>query len=102
MGAGVLCLFGCGKSAPPPSVNTTAPANPLVDTSKLKTAFVGALPGTVGNIDSAIEFINATNYNEALTTLQPLAQWPKLTPAQKQVVEDVIAKLQALGATGTP
>jgi hypothetical protein len=103
MSAGVLCLFGCSKSAPPVAdTTTTTPANPAVDTSKYKAAFVGAPQGLVGSAYAVIDSINATNYNEALQLAQSLAEFPKLTPAQKQATEDVIAKLKELGAKGTP
>jgi hypothetical protein len=93
-----LGLSGCGKSksetaTPPFTKVTTDPSGaPLaVDISKLQAAF----PEDVG-INEMATMIGGKDYDGALHTLQAYTKKPKLTPAQKQAVDEVIAALQNL------
>ena len=99
-----LGLFGCGKSSspPPPATKTvptttpttqstdTTPAEAAIDVSKLKAVF----PDDV-SISDVIGFINDKDYARALPLLQPFAKNAKLSPAQKQAVNEIIAALKS-------
>lgn len=77
---GALTLVGCSKSG--------------VDTGKLESSFSSADPACKSSVDGAVSAIKAGNYPDALAKLQSLAGQAKLTDAQKQAVQDVIAQVQ--------
>lgn len=77
---GALTLVGCSKSG--------------VDTGKLESSFSSAEPAAKGSVDAAVSSIKAGNYADALAKLQSAAGQAKLTDAQKQAVQDVIAQVQ--------
>jgi cytochrome c-type biogenesis protein CcmH/NrfG len=77
---GALTLVGCSKSG--------------VDTGKLESSFSSAPPADKSNVDAAVSSIKAGNYADALGKLQSVAAQAKLTDAQKQAVQDVIAQVQ--------
>ena len=75
-------LIGCGKSN-------------NVNTSTLNSSFSSAEPTTKGQVDAAVESIKAGNYTDAMAKLQAIAAQAKLTPAQQQAIQDVIAQVKA-------
>jgi transcriptional regulator NrdR family protein len=77
---GALAWVGCSKSA--------------VDTGKLESSFRSAEPAVRSNVDAAVSSIKAGNYADALAKLQSVAAQAKLTDAQKQALQDVIAQVQ--------
>lgn len=75
-----LVLLGCSKSG--------------VNTSKLESSFKSAEPAAKSNVDAAVTAIKAGNYAEALAKLQAAAAQAKLTPEQRQAIQDVIEQVQ--------
>jgi len=74
-------IIGCGKSN-------------NVNTGKLESSFNAAEPASKSKVDTAVAAIKAGNYSDALAKLQAVAAQAKLTPEQKQAVQDVIAQVQ--------
>jgi hypothetical protein len=75
-------LLGCGKSGE--SVNP----------APLENNFASAEPAAKSSADKAVSAIKASDYPAALVELKTLASNAKLTPAQKQAVDDVLAQIQ--------
>jgi outer membrane protein assembly factor BamD (BamD/ComL family) len=65
-----------------------------VDTAPIEKSFASAEPATKSSADQAISAIKSGNYAGALAELQKLGAQVKLTPEQKQAVQDVIAQVQ--------
>ena len=76
-----LAVAGCSKSS-------------SVDTSKMETSFKSAEPATQTEADKAVATIKSADYAGALTHLQSLASKAKLTPEQKQAIQDVMSQVQ--------
>ena len=79
--AATLALAGCSKKT-------------SVDTTPLETNFKTAEPATQSSADKAVAAIKASDYPAALSELGTLAKNAKLTPEQKQAVNDVLAQVQ--------
>ncbi|HOX55364.1 MAG TPA: hypothetical protein P5205_01515 [Candidatus Paceibacterota bacterium] len=77
-----LALAGCSK----PTGN--------VDTSALESSFQSAEASVKESADKAIAAIKSADYAGAVAELKKLAENAKLTPEQKQSVNDWIAKAQ--------
>lgn len=77
----LFALIGCGKKN-------------QVDTAPIEKSFASAEPGTKSSADQAVSAIKAGNYSGALAELQKLGAQAKLTPEQKQAIQDVIAQVQ--------
>jgi outer membrane protein assembly factor BamD (BamD/ComL family) len=65
-----------------------------VDTSQVEKSFQSAERGTRSGVDKAVAEIKAGNYAGALTELKSVASKAKLTPEQKQAINDLIAQVQ--------
>jgi hypothetical protein len=65
-----------------------------VDTAPLETNFKSADPATQSNVDKAVGSIKAGDYASATADLQMAAKDAKLTPQQKQAIQDVLAQIQ--------
>ena len=74
-------IIGCGKSN-------------NVSTGKLESSFSAAEPASKSKVDAAVDAIKAGNYSDAMAKLQAVSAQAKLTPEQKQAVQDVIAQVQ--------
>jgi ketol-acid reductoisomerase len=76
-----VAFIGCGKSN-------------KVNTGKLESSFSSADSSSKSKVDAAVSAIKAGNYSDALAKLQAVAAQAKLTPEQKQAVQDVVAQVQ--------
>jgi C4-dicarboxylate-specific signal transduction histidine kinase len=76
-----LLVGGCSKKS-------------SVDTSKLEQSFASADTSTKSQADKIVSSIKANDYPPAMAELQKLASNLKLTPEQKQAINDVLAQLQ--------
>ena len=81
MMAATMLGIGCGKKNE-------------VNTADLQKSFQTADPATRSNVDKAVDAIKAGNYPEATTFLQKAAAQAKLTPEQRQAVQDVMTQIQ--------
>ena len=79
--AAALLFGGCAKKS---SVNT----------GKLESSFQTAEPATKSKVDSAVSAIKSSDYPGAMASLQGLAADAKLTPEQKQAIQDVLDQLK--------
>ena len=80
--AATLALAGCSSKSS------------SVDTSKMETSFKSAEPATQSQADKAVATVKSADYAGALTQLQSLASNAKLTPEQKQSLQDVMTQVQ--------
>ena len=87
-----LCLIIAGLLTV--SVLTGCSKSNNVSTGPLESNFSAAEPASKSKVDAAVAAIKAGNYSEALAKLQALSTQAKLTPEQKQAVQDVIAQVQ--------
>ena len=90
--AAFLALAGCDREGG--SRTNLDPGKGEVDTAALEKSFQTAEPTAKDRVNSGIAALKAGNYQDALTELQGLLSNFKLTPEQKQSVEDAIAKLR--------
>jgi len=65
-----------------------------VDTAPLESSFKSADAGTQSSADKAVAAIKAGNYSSALVELKTLASNAKLTPDQKQAIQDVTSQVE--------
>ena len=79
--AAALVLNGCGSKS-------------SVDTAPLEKSFASADPASKTTADQAVSAIKSSDYPGAMAQLQKLAGQAKLTPEQKQAVQDVLAQVQ--------
>ena len=79
--AAALALTGCGKKS-------------SVDTAPLERSFASAEPATKTSVDQAVSDIKASDYSAAMARLQKLPAQSKMTPEQRQAVQDVLAQVQ--------
>ncbi len=77
----VLCLVGCAKKS-------------AVDTAPLEQNFKSSEPVTQNSVDKTVAAIKSGDYATAASELKSLASNAKLTPEQKQAVNDVLAQVQ--------
>jgi hypothetical protein len=78
----VLGLFGCNK------------ADNGVDTTKLEKSFNTADPQQKSTVDKVVSSVRAKDYSGAMSELKQLTTNAKLTPEQKQSIEDILKQLQ--------
>ena len=76
-----LVMFGCAKKSD-------------VDTAKLEKSFASAEPADKSQATKVVDAVKAGDYNAALGSLKTLAQQAKLTPEQKEAIEDVTSQVQ--------
>ena len=76
-----LVTAGCSKKA-------------TVDTTPVEKSFQSAEPTTKSAADKAVASIKAGDYSSAMADLQKLASNVKLTPEQKQAIQDVLGQVQ--------
>jgi hypothetical protein len=80
-------LSGCGK----PSTQSA------VDTSALEKSFTGADAAIKDVADKAVAEVKTGNYSAAVADLKALPNKMKLTPAQTEAIQDVIAQIEQAG-----
>ena len=99
-----LLLAACGKkeAAPDPvatqisaEVAATQPPDP-VDLTAFNQAFANAQLGLKLFAEETVAVIRARNFGEALDQIQKVSKNPALTPEQRQAMQDLAGKLQAL------
>ena len=89
--AALLAFAGCDQGG---GSRTNLDPGKEVDTASLEKCFQEAEPTAKDRVKSGIDALKAGNYREALTELQGLLSNFKLTPEQKQSVQDAIAKVK--------
>ena len=83
-----LTVVGCAKKS-------------SVDTAKLESSFSSADPSFKSTASKAADAIKEGDYASAMASLQKLAANAKLTPEQKQAINDVMAQVkQAMADMG--
>jgi len=65
-----------------------------VDTSAMEKSMAGADPAVQGDLNKSLAAIKSEDYSGAMASLSSLAAQAKLTPEQKQTVDDVIAQVK--------
>ena len=84
MAAG-LVFAGCGKKEG-------------LDTSKVEKSFSAAEPAAKAEVEKIVAAVKSSDYAGAVASLQKLASNAKITPDQKQTLNDLLAQVQtALG-----
>ena len=106
LAAALLAVTGCGKQeAQAPAAGSSAaeaaavaaqPPDP-VDLTQFKKAFSGAEPGLKLFGEDLVATIRARAFADAAEELQKMSRNQKLNAAQRQAIQDLTAKLQALG-----
>jgi hypothetical protein len=99
LAAGVI-LGGCGKSSSGPTQTAPTSTQGAVDLTAVRKAFESADASFRFPLDEALRIVEAGGYGDALPPLQKLAANPKLTPEQKQSLQELVQKLQAMPARG--
>ena len=85
--AAALGVVGCSKHG--------SGSSSSVDTAPLeKISQSSADAPTKSALDTAVSEIKSANYSGAMADLSKLTQNPKLTPEQRQTVQDVIVQVQ--------
>jgi uncharacterized lipoprotein YajG len=87
--AATLALAGCSKQGS------------SIDTSALENSFKPAEASLKDSADKAVAAIKSADYAGALAELKKLADNAKLTPEQKQAIQDVMAQVQKAIADAT-
>jgi len=87
-----LAFAGCDRGSG--SRTNLDPGKGEVDTAALEKSFQTAEPTAKDRANSAVAALKAGKYQEALTQLQGLLSNLKLTPEQKQSVQDAIARIR--------
>jgi hypothetical protein len=77
-----LMLAACNKS------------NDGVDTTKLENSFSSSDPQQKSSVDKVVSSVRAKDYSGAMNELKQLTSNAKLTPEQKQAIEDTLKQLQ--------
>lgn len=77
-----LALAACNKS------------NDSVDTGKLEKSFSSADPQQKSAVDKVVSSVRSKDYAGAMNELKQLTANAKLTPEQKQAIEDTFKQLQ--------
>jgi hypothetical protein len=77
-----LWVVGCNKSGS------------TVDTAKLEKSFDTAEPQQKSSVDRVVKSIRSKDYSGAMGELKQLASNAKLTPEQRQSIEDTLKRLQ--------
>jgi hypothetical protein len=78
----LVCAAGCNK------------AENGVDTSGLEKSFSTAEPQQKSSVDKVVSSIRTNNYSGALSELRQLTTNAKLTPEQRQSIENTVKQLQ--------
>jgi hypothetical protein len=95
--AALFFVSGCQKQEGSAPVKQEVAS---VDTSAAEKEFQSAPPEVKSEVDKTLAFIKSGDYSSALSGLQTLAKDVKLTPEQKKVLEDLIAKVQQSVTSG--
>ena len=96
-----LGLAGCGKSNPGPApAQTVGPGG--AEAAKVEKAFASADPSLRFPVDDALRIVKAGAYADALPALRKLAGNARLTPEQKQALQELIQKLETKPAQAAP
>lgn len=85
----LLGFVGCKKSAKTTMVNTEF-NGVQIDWPKLSTEFNDSEPDLSSAADLAVRYIRYSEFPQAMEQLNKLSQNPKLTEAQKKVVDTII------------
>ena len=93
----VLAPCGCSKSNPDSAGAQSPAAGPLASEMKqVQTAFDSAEQRRKFAVEDTLRIVSAGGYADALPQLQRLAVAPNLTPEQKQALQQLITKVEAL------
>ena len=92
--AGSVLLSGCGKAKTETKVPTVK-THKYVDGSAVIKAFEKAGPDVKYVLDQQVKIAEAGGYGDALPQLKKIAANAKMTPEQKQALDDFITKVQS-------
>jgi hypothetical protein len=89
-----LGLAGCSKSNPtgPAPTQNTGPGG--AEVAKVEKAFASADASLRFPVDDTLRIVKAGAYADALPSLRKLAGNARLTPEQKQALQELIQKLE--------
>jgi hypothetical protein len=94
-------LAGCSKtSSVPAAAQNTGPA--AAEVAKVEKVFASADASFRFPVDEALRIVKAGGYADALPQLRKLAANTRLTPDQKQALQELVQKLETTPAEAVP